>query len=325
MVPLLDLPDAFSRVAAVALRCDRPQRVVRLDDVRPRRPRAAGGTREDDPRHQEDERQTDHAYEHMYAYYCERMFVSSGQSNQLGNELLRVDFELQHRSGGRAAAFRGASGVENPAVAVQRHLRQVRMAVDDGVAIREHRHQALRSSVKPPRNVDHADPRTSNLDHSALGEELVESGLIHVPDHACDRPEPLELSERLDGDEVAPVKDQLGFLERTHALVGEPAGTPRQVRVGDDRDLHAGDRDPSRASTASTIFPLPNRTGSSAGNPVSASTSAIAALPAASSTSRVFSAIATTGEGRAINAIRSCSSTSSDNRGIGNCGSSLTN
>ena len=61
----------------------------------------------------------------------------------------------------------------------------------------------------------------------------------------------------------------------------------------------------------------PNRTGSSAGSPVSASASSIARRAASSSSSRVFSATASTGAGRGSRLIRSCSATSSESGGIG--------
>ena len=86
--------------------------------------------------------------------------------------------------------------------------------------------------------------------------------------------------------------------------------------VGEPRDTGIGHRLSytrlTRGRIASSKRPGPERTGSSAGRPVSSAAASIAARAPSSSRRRVLSASATTLAGRARSAMRSCSSTSSE-------------
>ena len=66
-VRLLELPHAGTRVSSVALDCDRPQRLPRLDTVDTRRRAGPGVAREHGPDEDEDERDDDNACEHVFA------------------------------------------------------------------------------------------------------------------------------------------------------------------------------------------------------------------------------------------------------------------
>ena len=67
------------------------------------------------------------------------------------------------------------------------HLRDVRVAVDDGVAILEPGREPGLSPETRARIVDDPDPDALDLDDPLPGQGLFERLLVHVPGHALDR------------------------------------------------------------------------------------------------------------------------------------------
>jgi hypothetical protein len=91
--------------------------------------------------------------------------------------------------------------------------------------------------------VQHPDPRAAELDHELLGQEVTERRLVHVAAHPVHgRPERAQLLERAGRREVAAVEDRVGGPQALETRLGEPSGSPREVRVRDRRDdRHGGE------------------------------------------------------------------------------------
>lgn len=100
----------------------------------------------------------------------------------------------------------------------------------------------------PEMAVGQADPRSADLDDAARAEALVELRAVVVAGDAIDRREAFQQLER---DRLRPVP---GMEDAVHARVddpphegaGERAPEPREVRVGNERDVHPGQATGSR-------------------------------------------------------------------------------
>jgi hypothetical protein len=112
----------------------------------------------------------------------------------------------------------------------------MRMPVDHGMARRKPRHEPRLSPLARAAVVNNPDPGASSLDDPLGRQERAQRRLVHVPVHGLDRAEAPKILEHADRNEVAAVHDQVRRLEPPNALVGQPAGATRHVRVGDDRD-----------------------------------------------------------------------------------------
>src|SRR3954447_3168858 len=113
----------------------------------------------------------------------------------------------------------------------------MRVPVGDRVAPREARDEPR----LPPRArstvVRHADPDRPDLDDALRREQCAERRLVGIPVHRVHRrPERAQLVEERDARKVARVQDYVGAAQLLHARLGEPPGSPRKMRVGDDRD-----------------------------------------------------------------------------------------
>jgi hypothetical protein len=84
--------------------------------------------------------------------------------------------------------------------------------------------------------MDDPEPSALDLDDSALGQELAQRGLIHVPDDAVDRSKLSELVQHRDRREVTRVQDEVRLLEPAQAIRGQPPRPSWQVRVRNDGD-----------------------------------------------------------------------------------------
>ena len=116
-------------------------------------------------------------------------------------------------------------------------LRNVCVAVDDCLAVLEACCQPRFPPEPRPGVVNHADPDVLDLHHPLLHEDLLQRRLIHVPGDALNRwPDPSQLLEELQRNEIAAVQDEIGACEQPHALVGERPRAAREVRIGDDGD-----------------------------------------------------------------------------------------
>src|SRR4051812_49354723 len=100
-----------------------------------------------------------------------------------GPDRAPVDGEDEHGARGRSAPLRRRAGIEDPHAVVPRHLRQVRMAVDDRVAARKPRPQTRRATGGRPGDVHHPDPRAPHVDDALEREGLLERRLVLVPIH----------------------------------------------------------------------------------------------------------------------------------------------
>jgi hypothetical protein len=95
--------------------------------------------------------------------------------------------------------------------------------------------------------VDEPDPEALLLDDRALGEKRAKSRLVHVPVDGGDGRELAKLLEHRRGREVADVHDRVRRSKDAQALVWQPPGAARKVRVAEDRDQEPASRKrPSR-------------------------------------------------------------------------------
>ena len=117
------------------------------------------------------------------------------------------------------------------------NLRDVGVAVDDGLAVREPRGQPGLAAKPRPGVVNHPDLDVPDLDHPLPRQRPFQLLLVHVPADAFDgRPERAQLSEEVHSDEVAAVEDEIRGGDQSDAFIGQRPCPPRQMRVGDDRD-----------------------------------------------------------------------------------------
>ena len=116
-------------------------------------------------------------------------------------------------------------------------LRDVGVAVDDGLAVREPRGQPGLAAEPRSGVVNHPDLDVPDLDHPLPRQRPLQLLLVHVPANAFDgRPERAQLSEEVHSDEVAAVEDEIRGGDQADAFIGQRPCPPRQMRVGDDRD-----------------------------------------------------------------------------------------
>jgi hypothetical protein len=140
--------------------------------------------------------------------------------------------ERMHRP---AAALRRGARIEQPDAAGPLDERQVRVAEDDRIAPREPPDEPLLPAGGRTRDVHHPDPDLLDLENELLREQLPQRRLVGVPVHRLHRrSDRAQLLQHRHGREVAPVKDQVGPAQRLQTDLGEPSGSPREVRVGDD-------------------------------------------------------------------------------------------
>jgi len=146
------------------------------------------------------------------------------------------DLELQHRVRRSAPTLGRAARIEDPDALVPLELRDVGVAVRDGLAIREPTDESCFPAGARARDVGHADANAVELDDVPSRERFPQAWLVHVPVDGLDRAELAQLVEDEGGDDVAEVKDQVGRLAAAQAFLRKPPRAPRQVRVCDDRD-----------------------------------------------------------------------------------------
>jgi hypothetical protein len=117
------------------------------------------------------------------------------------------------------------------------HLRDVRVPIDDGVAVLETRRQPGLAPKTRAGIVNDPDPEAVDLDDTLPGQPLLKGLLVHVPaDTFEQRPELPELLIEDARDEVAAVQQNVGAADQPDALSRQGTSPPREVRVGDDGD-----------------------------------------------------------------------------------------
>jgi hypothetical protein len=109
------------------------------------------------------------------------------------------------------------------------------MAEHDRVAAGEAPDEPRLPPGRRPGNVHHPDPDVLDLDYELLRQERSQRRLVGVSvDRLHRRPDRAQLLQHRHGREVAAVEDQVGPAQRLETDLGEPSGSPRQVRVRDD-------------------------------------------------------------------------------------------
>src|SRR5215204_768929 len=146
------------------------------------------------------------------------------------------DLELEHRVRRSAPTLGRAAWIQDPYALVPLDLRDVRVAVHDGLAIREPTDESCLPAGARARDVGHADANAVDLDYVPLRERFPQPWLVHVPVDGLDPAEPAQLVEDEGGDDVAEVEDHAGRLAAAQAFLRKAPRAPRQVRVCDDRD-----------------------------------------------------------------------------------------
>jgi hypothetical protein len=139
--------------------------------------------------------------------------------------------------GRRAPPLGRRTWVQYPQMLEALDLRNVRVAVDDRVAVLEPGGKPCLSALARAGVVDHADPHGIDLDDALLRQHLLQGLLVHVSGDGDDgRAELLQVLQDLRGDEVTGVKHDIGTCDQPHALVGQRARPTREMGVGDDSD-----------------------------------------------------------------------------------------
>ncbi len=117
--------------------------------------------------------------------------------------------------------------------------RQVRVAEDDGVGVREAVAHPAQAPVPRAGVVDHRDPGPARLDDPRQREPCLHLRAVHVPAHGVQRrTEPLERLEHLDLDQVTGVQDRVRGGHQLDRARRDDALSARQVGVADDRESH---------------------------------------------------------------------------------------
>lgn len=117
--------------------------------------------------------------------------------------------------------------------------RQMRVPEENCGAAGETAAQAVRPAIRGAGDVDEAERGAARLENELLRQLGDERRLVDVAvDGVHGRPDRPELLEERDGGEVAQVEDEICRAKPVQTRLGEPAGSPRKVRVRDSRDEH---------------------------------------------------------------------------------------
>ena len=128
---------------------------------------------------------------------------------------------------GASARSVGEPGLRIQTLPWRVDLREVRVAVDDGVAAGEAPHEPFLRA--PPRagDVGHPDARAARLDDELLRQQLADGRLVGVAEDGVDRrAERAQLLEHRQRRDVAAVEDQVGGAQPLEARLGDPSRSP---------------------------------------------------------------------------------------------------
>ena len=166
---------------------------------------------------------------------------SASERNESRSELASVHRQLEHRSLRCASAVGRAARVENPDTIMAVDLRPMRVAVDDGGAAWEARHQARLPPHGRAGDVRHSNANAVGVDREFLRQDLEELSLVDVAeDRLYSRAERTEFLQRSRRGMITGVQDQIGRGQAPNALLRQSARTAGKVRVGDNGHLHRG-------------------------------------------------------------------------------------
>ena len=158
------------------------------------------------------------------------------QGDETRRQPLPQDVEQEQRPCRRPASLGRAARVENPRALEALHLRQVRVAVDDGVAAGETREEARLAPGAGAGDVHEPDPDLLDRDDALFRKRASEQRLVGVAPDRLDRAERPQLLERRRRLDVPGVQDQVRGRQQLDALLGQPPSPTGQMRVGDDAD-----------------------------------------------------------------------------------------
>ena len=134
--------------------------------------------------------------------------------------------------GRRAPALGGRARIQHPEVLEALDLRDVGVAVDDGIAVLEPGRESRLPPLPRPGVMDHADSESPHIDDALLRERLLQRLLVHVPGHTLERrPELRELLVELQRHEVAGMQHEVGLGHLADTLSGQRPRSAREMGV----------------------------------------------------------------------------------------------
>jgi hypothetical protein len=152
-----------------------------------------------------------------------------------------------HRAVRSSTALGRTTRIEDLEIAADVVKRHVRVSEEDGVGIGKPGAHPLQAARRRTGVVDHSDRHAVEIERELFWQLSPQLGAVDVPVNCCDRSETLEFQEHLSLAEVAEVHDQVGGGELLDASVRQAAGAPRQMCVGDQRELDCSALSPRRA------------------------------------------------------------------------------
>src|SRR5512139_1517405 len=164
---------------------------------------------------------------------------------------------LPHRATGGASPLGGAAGIEDLESVTFLVQRQVRVAEDHGVRIREAGPQALEAPPGRAGVMDYGEGRPAEVQRERLGELAPQLGAVDVAVHRSHRAQLAKLGEHRRVAEVAGVDDQVRAAQGIEAGLREAAAAARQMGVSDQ-----GEPDgslPARRSERSRLASIRSR------------------------------------------------------------------
>ena len=249
MIRPFELPDAGARIAAIGAGRDRPERVVRLHDVRARFARRRSTRARPLPRSRARRQPARRTLPNMCSHDThERTFGVRDKSPSAGRIAVASTISKhEHRPHRRAAALGRRAGVQDPHAFVACRLRHVRVAVDDrSQSGNMARSRAARPAARPGMcTIRFARPR---LRRRARAAASLQRRLVLVPVHRFHRPPESAGLQRNAADEITGVQDQIRVAAELDAAGRQSARASRQVGVGDDGDGRRAPRSRCRAS-----------------------------------------------------------------------------
>jgi hypothetical protein len=162
------------------------------------------------------------------------------ERHELERDRAALDARQPHRVMGRASPLGRAAGVEYLEVVLVLVERDVRVAENDRVGVREPEPKASEPAAGRPGIVDDPERHAARQRDHALGSEATaQLERVHVSEHGLDpRPDRLDLGERFLGHDVAAVHDQVAAGKAFDADGRQLAPSTGHVRVRDDADQH---------------------------------------------------------------------------------------
>jgi hypothetical protein len=114
---------------------------------------------------------------------------------------------------------------------------EMAMAEDHGRSLRKAAAKAHQPSLGRARVVDDPDDLSAKLDFERRRQRALQRSLVDVAVNGMhDGTEDFELFERRDADEIAGVDHGVGLADQLDASLGQAAGAPGHMGIGEDSD-----------------------------------------------------------------------------------------